>query len=274
MPDIELSAGTITYEDTGGDGPTVVLVHGPVMDSSVWREVIADLRRDFRCVAPTLPLGAHRTPMHPDADLTPVGQARLMAEFVEKLDLKNVTLVQNDSGYGQLVAGDRPPWLRTLVLVATAAFDNYPPGLPGKMLGVAGKSARRLKFFMDPLRFRPVQLLFSSFMAKKPISRHLIDRWFEPVWTNPLIRRDLVRFCAGAHPDTMQKAAARLDNYDGSALVVWAANDRMMPAAHGPRLAKLLGAPLVIVPDSRTLVPLDQPAALTKAIRDLSFAAI
>ena len=63
MPAIELSAGTIDYLDTGGDGPAVVPVHGLVMDGTVWRDVVADLRADHRCIVPTLPLGAHRTPM-------------------------------------------------------------------------------------------------------------------------------------------------------------------------------------------------------------------
>ena len=68
MPDIELSAGTIEYEDTGGPGPVVVLVPGLLMDSSEWRDVVADLGADHRCVVPTLPLGAHRRPMRADAD--------------------------------------------------------------------------------------------------------------------------------------------------------------------------------------------------------------
>ena len=67
---IELSAGTIDYEDTGGDGPTIVLLHGLMMDASLWEDVIADLSADHRCVAPTLPLGAHRHAMHADADLS------------------------------------------------------------------------------------------------------------------------------------------------------------------------------------------------------------
>ena len=69
MPDVELSAGTIEYEDTGGSGPVVVLLHGLAMDGSLWRGVVADLRPDYRCVVPTLPLGGHRRPMRPDADL-------------------------------------------------------------------------------------------------------------------------------------------------------------------------------------------------------------
>ncbi len=49
MHEVELSAGTIDYEDTGGDGPPLVLVHG-LSDSRHWRLVVAELRGEFRCV--------------------------------------------------------------------------------------------------------------------------------------------------------------------------------------------------------------------------------
>lgn len=92
MPDIELSAGTIEYEDTGGDGPVVVLLHGLVHDRTVWRKVLADLRTDHRVIAPTLPYGAHRRPMRrpPTPDLV----NELIAEFLDRLDLTDVTLVE------------------------------------------------------------------------------------------------------------------------------------------------------------------------------------
>ena len=31
--EIELSAGTVEYEDTGGDGPVIVFLHGLMMDA-------------------------------------------------------------------------------------------------------------------------------------------------------------------------------------------------------------------------------------------------
>src|SRR6266446_8670299 len=62
MQEIELSAGIIEYEDTGGSGPIVVLLHGLVMDGSLWRHVVRELRADHRCVVPTLPVGGHRRP--------------------------------------------------------------------------------------------------------------------------------------------------------------------------------------------------------------------
>jgi hypothetical protein len=35
MNQLGLSAGTIEYEDTGGDGPTLVLLHGLLTDASL-----------------------------------------------------------------------------------------------------------------------------------------------------------------------------------------------------------------------------------------------
>ncbi len=42
-PWVELPAGPIEYRDTGGNGPVVVLLHGLIMDGSVWDAVLAEL---------------------------------------------------------------------------------------------------------------------------------------------------------------------------------------------------------------------------------------
>jgi pimeloyl-ACP methyl ester carboxylesterase len=55
---------------------------------------------------------------------------------------------------------------------------------------------------------------------------------------------------------------------EAPALVVWASEDRVMPLEHGRRLAELLpSSTLVEIPDSYTLIPLDQPIQLAHAIR-------
>jgi len=43
MPEVETTAGTIEYQDTGGDGHPVVLLHGVLMDAEQWREVVPGL---------------------------------------------------------------------------------------------------------------------------------------------------------------------------------------------------------------------------------------
>ena len=95
MREIELEAGTIEYEDRG-EGPVLVLIGGLAMDWRLWEEVIALLGPGYRCIAPNMPLGSHRTPMNPDADLSLVGMGRIIADLLERLDLRDATLVFND----------------------------------------------------------------------------------------------------------------------------------------------------------------------------------
>jgi pimeloyl-ACP methyl ester carboxylesterase len=166
MSEIELSAGTIEYQDTGGDGPVLVLLHGLMMDASLWDEVIAGLSPGHRCVAPTLPLGAHRHPMDPAADLSLPGIARLTAEFLDRLDLHDVTLVGNDTGGAlvQLLMSDGNARVGRAVLVSCDAFDNFPPGLTGKTLLLSGKLPPPLfGLFMQQMRLRAVRRLPIAF---------------------------------------------------------------------------------------------------------------
>jgi pimeloyl-ACP methyl ester carboxylesterase len=131
----DLSAGPIDYIDTGGAGPTMVLLDGVLMSHTAWSRVIAELAPRFRCIAPTLPLGAHRQPMRPGADLSIDGIALLVAELLERLDLDEVTLIMNDWGGPQLLVDHgRTERISRLVLVACEAFDNFPPGAPGRRL--------------------------------------------------------------------------------------------------------------------------------------------
>src|SRR5260370_42669480 len=131
MTEIELSSGTIEYTDTGGDGPVLVLLHGLMMDASLWDGVIAELSSGLRCVAPTLPLGAHRHPMRPDADLALPGIARLVAEFMDRLGLGDVTLVGNDTGgaLGHRLTGQRAAPASRRVPRSRWPCGALPPGL-------------------------------------------------------------------------------------------------------------------------------------------------
>ena len=271
MPEIELGAGTIEYEDTGGDGPVVVLLHGLAMDGTVWRHVVADLRADHRCVVPTLPFGAHRRPMNPGADLSLRGQAALVRELVERLGLQDVTLVQNDLGYAQLIAAERPDGLARLVLVSCEAFDNLPPGLPGKGLGLAARVPGGLNALVQPMRIRALRRLPMALglMSKRPIPHEVTDAWLRPLLTQRAIRRDVLRYIRGATAQELDAASRALTGFDRPALVVWASEDKVMPPEHGRRLAELLPqGRLVEIDDSRTLIPEDQPAALARAVRE------
>ena len=59
MHSIEVPAGVIGYSEAGS-GPSVVLLHGLLMDHTLWDRVLPLLPEGFRYIRPVLPLGAHR----------------------------------------------------------------------------------------------------------------------------------------------------------------------------------------------------------------------
>ena len=273
MPSIELSAGTIEYADTGGAGPTVVLVHGLVMDGTVWRHVVDELRGDHRVVVPTMPFGSHRHPMHPGADLSPDGMARLLGEFLEALDLTEVTLVQNDASTGMLLAVSADPAttrIARLVLASIEAFDNFPPGLPGTTVWLAARLPGGLNAAVQPLRFavlRQMPMVLGQ-MSRRGVPHRISDGWIRPLLGSAAVRRDLTVYLRGSRKGRLMQAAARAGTFDHPVLVVWGADDRVMPPEHGRRLAGLFPqGSYVEIPGSRTLIPEDQPTPLADAIR-------
>lgn len=274
MPDVELSAGTVTYTDSGGSGPPVVLLHGLLMDASLWDEVVVRLP-DVRCVVPTLPLGAHRHAVRADADLSLPGIAALVDELLAHLDLRDVTLVGNDTG-GALVqlvmTGPGSDRLGRVVLASCEAFGNLPPGLTGRAVTTAGRLPPALfGAFMQQLRVKAVRRSPVAFGWLTKRGDAVTRRWLDPLLQHADIRRDAVRVLRALADDRtlLVRTATRLPEFDKPALVVWAAQDRVMPPAHGRRLAELLPqGRYVEVDDAYTLLPLDQPerfAALVDA---------
>ncbi|MEV4151306.1 alpha/beta hydrolase [Amycolatopsis sp. NPDC049691] len=273
--EIELGAGTVEYTDTGGPGPVLVFVHGLLMDGSLWDGVVASLP-GHRCVVPTLPLGAHRHPMRPGADLSLSGIAALLMEFLDRLDLREVTLVGVDTGGAlvQLALADGDARVSRVVLASCDAFDNFPPGLTGKTLFLTGKLSPGLfGLFMQQMRLRAVRRLPIAFGWLTKRGDAVSAGWLRPLLSRADVRRDTVRMLRAfaATPRVLLEVADRLPAFDRPALVVWASEDRVMPPEHGQRLAALLPkGKLVRVDDSYTLLPLDQPAEFARLIREFT----
>jgi pimeloyl-ACP methyl ester carboxylesterase len=216
--------------------------------------------------------------MHADTDMSLPGIARLVAEFLDRLDLQDVTLVGNDTGgaLAQLLMCDGAARVGRVVLASCDAFDNFPPRLTGKTLVLVGKlSPRMFGLFMQQMRLRALRRLPIAFGWLTMRGDAATARWMKPVLTQPEIRRDAVRILRAAAADTqlLLEAAGCLPSFNHPALVVWASGDRVMPPEHGRRLAELLPqGQLAEVDDSYTLIPLDQPARLAQIIREFTHA--
>lgn len=270
MPVVELTSGPIEYAESG-DGPVIVFTHGFPMTGTQWRKV-TPLLPDYRCILPTLPMGAHRFPMHPDADLGQLGQARILAEFLERLELADVTLVMNDWGGPQFLAHlGLDHRIGRMVFVSCEAFDNFPPAparplinlltLPGGSWLVSRLLRTRL------VRHHPRAL---GGLTRAGVPDEVMDDWFAPALADSAIRRDMVKFAKGTpNRATLLAWSGALSKFDRPALIAWGAEDSMMPREHAERLATLLpDAHLEIIPDAATLIPEDQPEALAGVLRN------
>jgi pimeloyl-ACP methyl ester carboxylesterase len=275
MPQVEVRAGTISYEDTGGEGPVLVLVPGLLMDHRHWERVVPELRDRFRCISVTLPMGAHRTPMRPDADLSMTGMARILAEVLERLDLRDVVVCFNDwSGAQAMIADERADRVGAFVLVSCETVGNYPPGLGGLAASMSAKLPGGISMTRRVLlrpRLARLPFLFGQ-MSKKGVPDEMLRHWLEPL-ARKEIRRDLRKYAGDVRNGrrTLREAQASLASFERPVLVVWDAEGTMMPREEGRRLADSFPrSSFVELSDCYTLIPLDQPEALARVIREFA----
>ncbi|MBB2990357.1 pimeloyl-ACP methyl ester carboxylesterase [Mycolicibacterium iranicum] len=271
MKSVHVSAGEIEYRDLGDpDGPPVVLLHGLLMNDAQWEPALPHLPGGFRYLLPVLPMGGHRIPMREDADLTLPGMVGIVADFLDALDLTEVTLVVTDWG-GPLFLTDlgRDRRLGRLVICPSEAFENFPPGFPGKVAWLASRSTATVWLALRQLRIGWLrrQWLMFGMMSKKPVPQHIFDKWAAAGLSDRNVRRDLVKYCRTKFVDAdLVRATHRLADFDRPALVLWSENP-VMPADHGRRLAELLPqGRLQTIDDAYVLVMLDQPEQTAQAI--------
>ena len=268
---IDLPGGALQVRDSGGDGPLVVFVHGILVDGRLWDGVWpAVAAAGYRCVMPNLPFGAHRLPLDADADRSPTGQADRIARLVSALGAESAVIVGNDSGgaVSQILTANHPEVVDRLVLTSADAFEHFPP-LAFKALPPVARSPRLLRPALWALTRKPIRRMPFSFglISKTPVPVDLMDDWFAPPFADPGILRDAAGFMAGMKPSLTLDAAEELRSFPRPALVAWSADDKFFPVSDGEKLASIIPqGRLVLIEDSYTFSPIDQPEATAEAI--------
>lgn len=198
---VEIDGAPATYTDEG-DGPTLLLVHAGFW-TYIWRDLIAELKRDHRLIAPELP--GHGIMDAPDGyEPSPRRHAEFLARFIEELGLERYTLVMHDLGghVGIRAALDRPERVEAMVLINTFAWQpdgrrlramlrlmgsrpitgldratNLIPRISssrfgvGRQLGRADRQAFRRPFARGGRRTRNFHLLMRAVIADDELTR-------------------------------------------------------------------------------------------------------
>ncbi len=279
MNEVSLPQGTVRYRDSGS-GPPVVFLHGLLVDGRLWRKVTPLLEGSHRCLVPDLPLGSHTVALDPGADLSPPGLARLVAGFLEQLELDGVTLVANDTGgaIAQITAANHPERIGRLLLTNCDAFENFlPPAF--RPLQWAARVPGALTALLEGMRFAPLRRLPMAYgwLIKRDFAGAPTREWVEPYLSDRSVRRDTIKVLRGISPEHTLEAASKLASFDCPALLAWAIEDRFFKLSYAKRLAATFPeVRLETIEDSYTFVPEDQPERLAELIaefaRDLSSA--
>ena len=271
IEEARVDGGVIRYRDVG-TGPVLFFVHGILVNGTLWRHVVSQLSGRFRCIVPDLPLGGHSVPMRSGADMSPPGVARMVAELMRELDVRDVTLVGNDTGGAicQLVVSEHPERIGRLVLTNCDAYEAFFPTLLKPFTYLARLFGTRFVDFLAwTLRARLAQRALVATVSLRHVDDGTLDANMGPLIREPGVRRDLARFLASVSSRYTLQAARSFPHFDRPVLIAWGLKDFFF----SPRLALRLqhdfpNARLEAVPGSRAFVPEDRPGQLAQLVQE------
>lgn len=123
---LELGEVALHYVDEGPrDAEPLLFVHGNPTWSFLWRKLIARFSSERRCVAPDH-IGCGWSDKPQEYDYTLEQHVANLVALVERLELRNITLVMHDWGgaIGMGLATRFPQRIARLVVMNTAAFTG------------------------------------------------------------------------------------------------------------------------------------------------------
>ncbi|CAN5827354.1 alpha/beta hydrolase [soil metagenome] len=275
MPQVMLPHTTIVYREVGpadSAHPPVLFVHGILVDHRLWSTVAQRLAdQGYRCILPDWPLGSHTTPVTDRSRQSPVRVAETIHDFLVALDLRDVTLVGNDTGGGlcQFLIDAHPDRIGRLVLTNCDAFEKFPP-FPFNMVFATLRGPVSIKALFTGMKVKALRhspLGFGVLADKDGVDPALTASWVAPARDDGRIAGDLAALLRNVARTDLTGVAPRLHRFTKPVTLVWGMADRCFTPELGKRLAALFpDGEFIEVPGARTFVPIDNPAAVADAI--------
>lgn len=131
-----LRAGDTTWSYyEGGEGPTLVLLHGFAADKTIWLPLAEQLTPHFHVVIPDLP-GWGESSRNPDAGYGVEAQAQRLQAFLAALNLQRYVLVGHSMGgaIAGVYAAEHPQGVAALALVDAYGLKANPSDLDRAIL--------------------------------------------------------------------------------------------------------------------------------------------
>jgi len=269
--DVEIDGLPIRYL-AGGEGPSLVLLHGAGDNALDWRWVMPTLAATHRVYAPDLPGSPDSA--RPAADYSPAFFERFVAAFVDALDIGRATFVGNSLGglIALRLALSEPERAGALVLVDSAGLGRaVNPAFTS--VNVPGLGEAALPFWRTPVgayqrAWGRTALLFAHPPGSVPRE-----------WVAEQCRLALSPGYLEAHLAVLRTQVGfggqrevlvdQLPLLEIPTLVVWGAGDRVFPESQARvAAARLQEGSLAVVPDCGHMPHVECPDRFLAALDD------
>lgn len=222
----------ISYVDEG-TGPVVLFVHGVFTNARLWRNCVRLLSGHRRCVAVDLPGHGHTPPV---GEASVWGLADAVWQVIEKLDLRDITLVGNDTGgaVAQVVLTRDPSRFSSFVLTNCDTEGNFPP--PAFKPGVLAARAGLLRVARPMVRFPKLakQIYRAGYQNPMAVPDEVITSYLTPILGSAEGVRFMERLLASMNPYDLSRIRPRLQACEVPTVLVWGTGDIFfkLPWAH------------------------------------------
>jgi len=255
-------AGVSTAVLEGGDGPPIVLLHGPGEFAAVWMRVIPDLVTTHRLVAPDLP--GHGASGVADGPLDADRVFAWLGELIERTCPSPPALVGHLLG-GAIAArfardhGDR---VSRLVLVDSFGLGRYRPA-PRYALAMIRFLARPTERTQDRL-FRQCMVDLDGWREQmgdrwKPLEAYALDRARTPS-VKAAVRILMRRLGAPIPPADLARITV-------PTTLIWGRHDLQVRLPVAEAASARYGWPLHVIENAADDPAAEQPGAFLEALR-------
>ncbi len=261
--------GVISEVLTAGEGPPLVLLHGDGDTPASWQWVFPALARHHRVLAPSLP--GHADTDQQQADFTIANMTQFMSSWLDALELDACMVVGNSLG-GLLairLALDQPKRFSALVLVDSSGLGREIHPMLALMsmpwMGELGIALARLPMGPGQRAMARLTQMFARF-DRAPAAWLAEQRRVAAV--PGFLEASLAATRAGVRPwGQTEVVLEELHRLAMPTLVIWGANDVVVPAVHGRRaISRLPKAELALIPQCGHLPQVERPSEFLSAV--------
>ena len=229
-----------------GSGSPIILLHGIPTNSLMWRNIIPQLAKTHRVIAPDL-LNYGKSAKPKSADVSINAQSNMIVKLMDVLGARQADIVGHDIGGGvaQLIAVNYPEKVRKLILIDSICFDSWPIPDFEPLQEPDAESEMSLEDFLSMMRgFLPKGVYDKSVMSDE-----LIEMYLEP-WSTEDGKHAFFRNLRRLNKEYTQAITDELSNLPHQTFIMWGDKDPFQKPEYAPKLAEAIpNAELVWIKD-------------------------